>query len=77
MNCLHKNFHGQLTINRIDNSDRFFATVKVRCADCGKPFLFTGQNNFLISVDRSECKIGLEIDERAEFISLNKFLNRE
>jgi len=36
------NFEAQVDVNRIEDTGRFNADVRIKCADCGKPMRFIG-----------------------------------
>jgi hypothetical protein len=40
--CYHHNFTANVTVNRIEDTGRFMADVRIECADCGLPFSFKG-----------------------------------
>lgn len=40
--CPHMNFDADVTVNRLEDSGRFVADVKIKCLDCGEPFQFLG-----------------------------------
>ncbi|GLQ09272.1 hypothetical protein GCM10007913_12040 [Devosia yakushimensis] len=40
--CPHMNFEASVTVARLEDSGRFMAEVKIKCAECGEPFQFLG-----------------------------------
>lgn len=40
--CKHMNFHAQVNVARLEDSGRFMAEVRIRCAECNRPFQFMG-----------------------------------
>lgn len=71
--CKHESFDCQVTVNRIEDINRFMADVMVKCANCGQPFRFIGlpagmdYNSPMVSVDG--CEGRFPIHPRGESIS--------
>ena len=40
--CEHKNFGTDVSIFRLDGTDRFNAEIRITCNDCHEPFKFIG-----------------------------------
>lgn len=40
--CPHRNFHADVTVNRLEDAGQFQCEVRVECQDCGTPFRFLG-----------------------------------
>jgi len=40
--CHHKNFEALVKVNRLEDSGRFMAEVRIKCTQCGVPFQFLG-----------------------------------
>lgn len=40
--CDHPDFHANVTVNRLQDTGRFQADVKIQCAQCGIPMRFIG-----------------------------------
>lgn len=40
--CAHESFAAEVDVNRLEDTGRFHADVRVRCADCGEAFRFLG-----------------------------------
>lgn len=63
--CEHKNFKAKVDINRLQDSGRFMADVRVHCADCELPFEFLGLEPGLkmqgaaVSIDGLELRIAI------------------
>lgn len=49
MICAHKNFTAQVDVNRLEDTGRFSADVKVWCVECRLPFRFIGLRTDVIS----------------------------
>lgn len=60
MNCQHKAFDCNCTVNRLEDVQRFCMDVTVTCAECGEKFRFIGLpagldlNGASVSVDGTE-----------------------
>lgn len=77
------NFEAQVDVNRIEDTGRFSADVRIKCAECGKPMRFIGlpmgldMNGAAVSPDGTEGRFaihpvnepvpGLAADEPAGF----------
>jgi len=63
--CEHHNFAADVTVNRLEDSGRFTADVRIECADCGTPFRFIGLpcgvdlNGAAVSVDGTEGRLAV------------------
>ncbi len=61
--CQHENFAASVTVNRLQDSGRFVADVRVTCADCSLPFRFIGLpcgvdlNGAAVSIDGTEARL--------------------
>jgi hypothetical protein len=42
MTCKHEDFEARVDINRLEDTGRFMADVKIQCAACGVPMVFLG-----------------------------------
>lgn len=42
MKCEHKDFSAEVDVSRLEDTGRFMADVRIKCADCGLPFRFIG-----------------------------------
>lgn len=40
--CPHENFHATVEVNRLSDSGRFSADVRINCSECDLPFVFLG-----------------------------------
>ena len=40
--CKHMNFNATVTVNRLEDSGRFMAEVRIHCTECNLPFQFMG-----------------------------------
>jgi hypothetical protein len=60
MNCSHKDFRAEVTVNRLEDSGRFQADIKINCTQCGVSMRFIGLptgidlNGASVSVDGTE-----------------------
>lgn len=65
MSCAHENFQAQVDVNRIIDTGRFSADVRIHCSDCGLPFEFLGLEPGLhpaaarVSVDGREARLAI------------------
>jgi len=63
--CPHKTFHCEVTVNRLDDTGRFSADVRVICTDCDTPFRFLGLplgldlNGACVSFDGTEARLAI------------------
>lgn len=63
--CSHQNFFAAVTVNRLEDSGRFQADVRIGCVDCGTPFRFVGLpcgvdlNGAAVSVDGTEGRFAI------------------
>jgi hypothetical protein len=63
--CKHMNFKANVSVNRLEDTGRFMAEVKINCAECGLPFQFLGLplglnlNGASMSVDGQEARLGI------------------
>lgn len=42
MKCRHENFEADVAVNRLEDTGRFIADVRIKCAQCGTPMVFLG-----------------------------------
>lgn len=62
------NFAAEVDVARLEDTGRFMADVRVKCADCGVRMLFTGLPRGLdihgaaMSVDASEARLAIMPD---------------
>lgn len=42
MSCKHEYFEASVDVNRLEDSGRFVADVRIKCAQCGVPMRFIG-----------------------------------
>lgn len=67
--CPHMNFAAQVDVIRLEDSGRFSADVRIRCADCDTPFRFLGLpagvdlNGATVSVDGEEARLAIGTPE--------------
>lgn len=67
--CKHENFTANVAVNRLEDSGRFNADIKINCAQCGTPFRFLGlpvgldPNGACVSVDGTEARLAIGTDE--------------
>jgi hypothetical protein len=63
--CEHHAFSSSVRIARLEDSGRFMAEVRIRCADCGLPFEFLGLQAGLnldgatVSIDGQEANLAI------------------
>ena len=58
------NFHANVDVNRLEDTGRFMADVRIACVDCGEPFHFNGfdvrgldLNRPTVNVDATEAHL--------------------
>lgn len=61
MSCEHKNFYADVKVNRIAIDEggpieRFNADLRIKCTDCGKPFVFIGLGHG-VNLDGAACSL--------------------
>lgn len=67
--CKHMNFVADVAVNRLEDSGRFSADIKINCKECGEPFRFLGLpvgldlNGACVSVDGTEARLAIGTDE--------------
>jgi hypothetical protein len=87
MDCKHPGFMADVTVNRLDDTGRFTADVRIQCDVCGKKMRFLGLpmgldlNGAAVSPDGTEARLaihpigepvpGMSDDEPAGFRILN------
>jgi hypothetical protein len=65
MNCEHMNFEADVVVNRLEDTGRFNADVRIKCVECGVPFRFIGLpygldlNGAACSVDGTEGRFAI------------------
>lgn len=65
MNCEHEIFDAFVDVNRLKDSGRFCADVRIKCRQCGEPFRFLGLpagldlNGASVSVDGTEAHLAI------------------
>lgn len=63
--CEHKQFAAEVDVARLEDSGRFNADVRIKCADCGMPFRFVGLpcgldlNGAAVSIDGTEARMAI------------------
>lgn len=68
--CEHREFDAQVTVNRLEDVNRFAADVHIRCRECNKPFQFVGLPGGLhldhptVSVDGTEARLPIVPEPR-------------
>lgn len=69
MNCQHENFDANVRVNRLLDSGRFSADIKIKCRECGEPFRFLGLptgldlNGAAVSADGTEARMAIGTKE--------------
>lgn len=64
--CDHKGFVAYVAVNRLEDTGRFSADVKIHCIDCKEPFRFLGLKagsspyEPLVSIDGLEARMPIE-----------------
>lgn len=63
--CKHMEFDANVVVNRLIDSGRFAAAIRIRCADCKVPFTFRGISQGLdtdgatMSLDGTEARLAI------------------
>jgi hypothetical protein len=63
--CPHPDFAANVTVNRLEDSGRFCADVRIECVACGVPFRFIGLplgldlNGAAVSADGCEARLAV------------------
>lgn len=63
--CKHESFAAEVDVNRLEDSGRFSADVRIACADCGLKFRFIGLpcgldlNGAAVSIDATEARLAI------------------
>lgn len=63
MICKHPAFNASVTVNRLQDTGRFMADVRIECAGCKEPFHFKGlamgysPTEPMVSVDGLELRV--------------------
>lgn len=71
MACEHKEFLAHVTVNRLEDSGRFNADIRVRCTECGMAFRFLGLKPGLdldgaaVSADGLEARLAIAPADKA------------
>lgn len=65
MSCKHEEFEAWVDVNRLQDSGRFCADVRIKCKGCKEPFRFLGLpagldlNGASVSVDGTEAHLAI------------------
>lgn len=63
--CPHDFFQANVTVDRIENTGRFTADIKIECERCGVPMKFLGlprgldMNGAAVSIDGTEARLAI------------------
>jgi hypothetical protein len=63
--CKHDQFDCEVTVNRLEDTGRFNADVRIKCLQCGTPFRFIGLpcgldlNGAAVSIDGCEARLAV------------------
>lgn len=63
--CTHLNFEADVAVTRLEDSGRFSAGVRIKCADCGVAMRFLGLpmgldlNGAAVSADGTEARLAI------------------
>jgi len=64
--CNHPDFEANVTVNRLEDSGRFMADVKIECSFCKQPFQFLGiplglnMNGATVDVGGTELRLAIK-----------------
>lgn len=65
VDCQHEIFDAQVTVNRLEDTGRFNADVRIVCQQCNTPFRFIGLpagldlNGAAVSIDGCEARLAI------------------
>lgn len=65
MSCKHEEFDACVDVNRLEDSGRFCADIRIKCRQCSEPFRFLGLpagldlNGASVSVDGTEAHLAI------------------
>jgi len=65
MSCEHRDFEASVEVNRLEDTGRFNADVRIKCVECGTPFRFIGLpagvdlNGAAVSIDGTEGRFAI------------------
>lgn len=65
LKCPHELFRADVAVNRLSDSGRFNADIRIRCEQCGEPFRFLGLpagidlNGAAVSADGTEARLAI------------------
>lgn len=80
--CPHPDFEANVTVNRLEDSGRFMADIKIKCCFCGQPFQFLGlpmgvnMNGAAVDVDWTELRVAIRPAEIPDFLRGKKWLKK-
>ena len=57
LTCQHMGFHANVDVNRLEDSGRFMADVRINCTDCGEPFHFGGFDLRGLDLDKPSVSV--------------------
>jgi len=69
MKCKHEQFEAHVDVNRLSDTGRFSADVRIKCVQCGEPFRFLGlpagvdPDGPTVSVDGTEARMPIGTNE--------------
>lgn len=72
--CQHHSFAADVTVNRLEDTGRFAADVRIQCVECGTPFRFLGLpigldlTGATVSSDGTEARLAVAPGEWVELV---------
>lgn len=63
--CLHQVFSAEVTVNRLEDTGKFNADIRIVCEECKTPFRFIGLpvgvdlNGAAVSIDGTEARLAI------------------
>jgi hypothetical protein len=69
MKCKHEQFEAKVDVNRLSDSGRFCADIKIKCLQCGEYFRFLGLpcgidlDGAAVSADGTEMRVAIGTNE--------------
>lgn len=65
MTCKHEEFFANVRVNRLEDSGRFMADIRIKCVQCNEAFRFLGlpagmdANGAAVSADGEEARLAI------------------
>jgi len=73
--CPHENFHAEVVVNRLEDTGKFAAHIRIWCKHCDEPFVFLGDlpigldlSGVATSLDSRELRCGIYPETEAALL---------